>query len=262
MARRALQTALVALLLTGSTGALAAERVKVGPGVVRPLYAPSPEEATVPVAAFRLDRTQVTNAQYLAFVRANPRWQKGQVPRLFADEGYLAHWAGPARLGSRAPANAPVVRVSWFAAKAYCESRGARLPTEAQWELAAQATATQPDGSRDPAFVAEILGWYARPTPAVLPSVGRGQPNYWGAQDLHGLVWEWVLDFANASVSSDSRNGRDGETLSFCGAGSLTASNKDDYAAFMRLAFRSSLQASYTTGNLGFRCAWPAEGAL
>lgn len=261
MRRRALQIALAALLLTGTTGALAAERVKVGPGVLRPLYPASPEEATVAVAAFRLDRTQVTNAQYLAFVRAHPRWQRGEVPGLFADEHYLEHWAGPARLGPRAPASAPVVRVSWFAAKAYCEAQGARLPTEMQWELAAQASATQPDASTDPQFVAEILGWYARPSPDVLPAVGGGKPNYWGAQDLHGLVWEWVLDFANASVSSDSRNGKDGETLSFCGAGALTARNKDDYAAFMRIAFRSSLQASYTTGNLGFRCAWPAEGA-
>jgi sulfatase modifying factor 1 len=41
----------------------------------------------------------------------------------------------------------------------------------------------------------------------------------------------------------------------FCGSGALGASSFDDYAAFMRYAFRSSLKAHYTVPNLGFRCA-------
>jgi formylglycine-generating enzyme required for sulfatase activity len=238
-----------------SASRLQRDLVKVGPGVLRPLYPSSAEEAQVAVAPFLLDRTPVTNAQYLAFVRANPRWQRGAVPRLFVDEGYLALWTGATKLGPRAQPNAPVVHVSWFAAKAYCEAQGARLPTENEWELAAAASETQPDASRDPVFLARILSWYSRPAPAQLPEVGQGTPNYWGAQDLHGLVWEWVVDFGNALVSGDSRESGDPDTMRFCGAGALSAKDKDDYASFMRLAFRSSLQPAYTTPSLGFRCA-------
>jgi len=248
---------------TPSTFAAGLQRdmAKVGPGVLRPLYPSSAEEAQVKVEPFLLDRTPVTNAQYLAFVRAHPRWQRGQVPRLFVDEGYLALWAGPTRPGPRAQANAPVVHVSWFAAKAYCEAQGARLPTENEWELAAAASETQPDASRDAAFLARILSWYSRPTPAQLPEVAQGQPNFWGVQDLHGLVWEWVVDFGNMMVSGDSRESGDPDTMRFCGAGALTAKDRDDYASFMRLAFRSSLQPAYTTPSLGFRCARSAGDA-
>jgi len=224
------------------------------------VYPPSPEETEIAVQPFLLDRTPVTNAQYLAFVRKHPRWQQGQVPRLFVDENYLKLWAGPARLGPQARPDAPVVHVSWFAAKAYCEAQGARLPTESEWELAASASETEPDARKDAAFRARILSWYARPTPAQLPAVAQGKANYWGVHDLHGLVWEWVLDFGNALVSGDSRESGDPDVLRFCGAGALTAGDRDDYASFMRIAFRSSLQPAYTTANLGFRCARSAAG--
>lgn len=45
----------------------------------------------------------------------------------------------------------------------------------------------------------------------------------------------------------------------FCGAGAVTAADKNDYASFMRIAFRSSLKAGYTAGSLGFRCARDVE---
>jgi formylglycine-generating enzyme required for sulfatase activity len=56
-------------------------------------------------------------------------------------------------------------------------------------------------------------------------------------------------------VSSDSRNQGDPDKLKFCGAGALSVSDRDDYAVLMRLAMLSSLEADYTTANLGFRCA-------
>ena len=78
----------------------------------------------------------------------------------------------------------------------------------------------------------------------------------WGVYDMHGLVWEWVEDFNSVFVSGDNR--RDGEDLKnmFCGAGSFSAEDKANYAAFMRYALRSSLKGAYTTENLGFRCAY------
>lgn len=232
---------------------------KVEPGSWRPLYPPTKNEREIPVQGFWLERRPVTNAEFLAFVRREARWQRDRVPRPFADGGYLAHWAGPLEPGPEAALEAPVVHVSWFAAKAYCAALGRRLPRESEWELAAAADETRPDAHEDPVWRRRILDWYARPR-GPLALAGSGPANYWGVRDLHGLVWEWVLDFNSALVAVDGRAGGDGDRLKFCGAGAaLAAGGKDDYASFMRLAFRSSLEGAYTTSTLGFRCAQDLE---
>jgi formylglycine-generating enzyme required for sulfatase activity len=227
--------------------------VRVGPGTYRPLFPASPSETSVRVPAFELDRDPVTNAEFLAFVDANPTWRKGRIARLLADAEYLAHWSNDLVLGE-APPRAPVVRVSWFAARAFCAWRNARLPTEREWELAAAASERRRDGSRDRTWRDRILAWYARPTPDVMPDVGRGRPNAWGVRDMHGLIWEWVDDFNSALVGTDDRD-PDAVRDRFCGAASARSTDAAAYATFMRIAFRSSLEARYTTANLGFRCA-------
>lgn len=235
-------------------GVLAPASVRIGPGTYRPAFPASPAEREVAVPAFRLDRTPVTNRQFHAFVRATPAWRRDRVAALVADKHYLAHWAGPDALGTARP-DAPVVRVSWFAARAYCAWRGGRLPFEREWELAAAADETRRDASDDPTVQARILGWYTQLAPDVLPDVGR-TTNAWGASDLHGLVWEWIEDFSAALVTADSRTpGRD----LFCGGAGATAKDASAYATFMRIAFRSSLQARFTTLALGFRCAYDLE---
>ncbi|HLK92656.1 MAG TPA: formylglycine-generating enzyme family protein [Polyangia bacterium] len=210
-------------------------------------------EPTRDVPAFSLDRTPVTNEAFLAFVGAHPAWRRDRVSRLFADERYLGQWAGPLALGPQAPPRAPVVGVSWFAAGAFCAARGARLPSEAEWELAAAASPKERDGRRDPAWRQTLLDWYARPNPPRLPDVGQGPANAGGIYDMHGLVWEWVSDFgASMLVGADAR---------LCGGGALEAADPLDYPAFLRAAFRSSLEGRTTTVNLGFRCAAGAPGA-
>ncbi|MFO0667249.1 MAG: formylglycine-generating enzyme family protein [Polyangiaceae bacterium] len=228
---------------------------RVGPGVYRPLYATTPAESAVPVAAFFLDTLLVTNRAFSLFLRSNPDWRRGNVPRIFADESYLAAWENDMEPGKSVHPDAPVVRVSWFSAKAYCAWRGARLPTEAEWELAAAASVRHADGSLEPQWRESIAAWYARPSPPTLSPVGRGTPNFWGIHDLNGLVWEWVLDFNSSLVASDAREAGDKDRMRFCGAGALGAKDKTDYVKFMRIAMRSSLRGDFTTANLGFRCA-------
>jgi formylglycine-generating enzyme len=251
--------ALAASVTAGGGDARADRRAAaatVGPGVYRPLFPATPEEAEIAVTAFRLDREPVTNAEFLRFVTAHPRWRRDRVAALTADPDYLGHWQRATAVGDRAPADAPVVRVSWFAARAYCAAAGGRLPDEREWELAAAASATERDASRDPEWTAQILAWYAQPTPDVLPAIG-GAPNAWGVRDLHGLTWEWIEDFAGALVAPDDRD-RGATREMFCGGGAGRATDPTAYAAFLRIAYRSSLQGRYTTPNLGFRCAYDA----
>jgi sulfatase modifying factor 1 len=228
---------------------------RIGPGVYRPLYAASPAESALSVKAFLLDRKLATNAEFLAFVRSSPGWRRDRVKRLFADDGYLAHWGTVDALGKNVRPTSPVTHVSWFAAKAYCSAKGERLPTEREWELAALASESGPDGSNDARWLARILSFYSQPASAQLHDVGVAKPNFWGIYDMHGLVWEWVYDFGASLVAADSREKGDAEQNRFCGASGADSRNPSDYAAFMRVAFRSSLQASFTTARLGFRCA-------
>jgi formylglycine-generating enzyme len=209
----------------------------------------------VRVAPFRLDRTPVTNAQFLAFVRQNPEWRRGQPPAVMVDAGYLKHWQSATQLGLTAESDQPVTEVSWFAARAFCEARGARLPTWYEWEIAAAADESEKDARNRPGWQQRILGWYARPSSHALVRVGTEPPNFYGVHDLHGLVWEWVEDFNALMMSGDSRERGDPDQLKFCGSGAMAFEDPGDYALAMRLALLSSLEAKSTTKNLGFRCA-------
>jgi len=180
------------------------------------------------------------------------------VAALFADRRYLVDWPSPSQPPANAPLDSPVVNVSWFAAKAYCESEGARLPSWLQWEYAAAADETRRDARSDPAWRRRILAWYERPGGAALAPVG-GAPNAYGVRDLHGLVWEWVDDFNALFIAGDSRTQGDPDLLKFCGSGALSIVDRDSYAVLMRIALLSSLNAADTTSNLGFRCARPID---
>jgi len=233
-----------------------AKMVLVGPGIYRPLYPASPAEQSVAVPRFFLDAKPTTNADFLAFVSAHPEWRRDRVKPVFADAAYLSHWQAPDALGPNARPAGPVTHVSWFAAKAYCAARGARLPNEREWELAALASETARDGSANPGFSARILAFYATPALTVaVRDVAAGKPNFYGAYDLHGLVWEWIFDFGASLVTADSRDKGDADRTRFCGTSGAGAQTPNDYAAFMRVAFRSSLEAAFTTSRLGFRCA-------
>jgi formylglycine-generating enzyme required for sulfatase activity len=223
-------------------------------GLYRPLYRVENAPKEVMVRGFWLDIYPVTNADFLEFVRANPRWRRSRVKRMFAEENYLRHWASDLEPGCAVDDNAPVTWVSWFAANAYAAWKGKRLPTVVEWEYAAAASSTRPDGENDPEFSRQLLAWYAAPAPQQLQSVGAGRANYFGVHDLHGLVWEWVADFSSAPATS-SAQGDAAQRDVFCGGAAQGASDVGNYAAFMRFGFRSSLKADYTVHNLGFRCA-------
>lgn len=244
----------VALLAFGTVRGIEPSMAAIPDGIYRPFFRGEKDAKEVPIAAFQLDVRPVTNAEFLTFVRENPKWQRSQVKRLFADDKYLAHWAGDLDLGQAHPEQ-PVTNVSWFAAKAFAVSRGKRLPTTAEWELAAAAGFTVADGAKDAEFQQSVARWYGTPSPAVLPDAGGGRANLFGVRDLHGLVWEWTSDFNSALVTGDARGDTGLERDLFCGAGSLGASDRGNYPAFMRFGFRSSLRAGYTVHNLGFRCA-------
>lgn len=210
--------------------------------------------APAQIAAFQLRIEPVTNAEFLAFVAKHPQWRRDRVPSVLADRQYLSQWESADALGPNALPNQPVTRVSWFAAKAYCESEKARLPTWYEWEYAAAADATRLDARSDPTWRDKVLAWYSRPSNKPLPDIG-GEANAHGVRDINGLVWEWVDDFNALLVSGDGREQDGADKLRFCGAGAANLEQKENYATLMRVAMLSSVKAADTTNNMGFRCA-------
>jgi len=223
-------------------------------GRFEPVLPPAPDLKTAVVAPFTLDVALVSNADFAAFVRKHPEWQRDRVAGLFADEGYLRHWASASDPGA-AIARQPVTQVSWFAASAFCEARGARLPRWYEWEFAAAASATKADARDDPAWRQHILDWYSKSARGTLPATGASPANYFGVRDLHGIVWEWVEDAGSMLVSNDSREQGDPNRNRFCGSGAIDLEQKDNYPMMMRIAMLSSMKASYSSSSMGFRCA-------
>jgi len=245
------------LMMVPFAGAFAGdgEYVRLPGGTFRTALKYEDSKNGVRIAPFELMRLPVTNAQFLAFVQANPQWRRDRVASVFADGHYLEGWPQPTQLTGEVQARQPVTQVSWFAAQAYCEAQQARLPTWSEWEFAAAADETRRDAREDPAWRERILSWYSRPSSKALPRAGLQTPNAYGVQDLHGLVWEWTDDFSSLLVSGDNRNQGDADKSRFCGAGALSMEDTENFAVLMRVAMLSSLEANGTTRNLGFRCA-------
>ena len=258
--RRILLALLIALPLAGlAAGAAGIKYAAIAGGPFRSALKYEDAPGGTRVKPFALMRMPVSNAQFLAFVKRDPHWQRDRVSPVFAEQRYLSHWASPRELGDAARPDQPVTWVSWFAASAYCESIDARLPTWQEWEYVAAADETRRDARNDPAWRERILAWYSRPSSSALPRVGLQAADAYGVQDMHGLVWEWTEDYSALLVDADNRKQGDADTAKFCGAGALSMDDRDNYAVLMRVAMLSSLGGKDATANLGFRCARSAK---
>ena len=194
--------------------------------------------------SFMIDRYEVTNAQYAAFVSATGHRKSGP-PSRYAKN-----------MGKMRGVNQPVVYVSWEDAEAYCRWVGRRLPTEAEWEKAMRGT----DGRLWPWGNVELPGGanWARIDDGfdVTAPVGQFMSDVspYGVMDGAGNVLEWVGDWyqENAYAEAELRNPRSPEHGTFRvlrGAG-YTSSGSD-----LRITSRSKMMADFRDETIGFRCA-------
>jgi formylglycine-generating enzyme required for sulfatase activity len=145
----------------------------------------------VTVAPFCMDKYEVTNEQFQAFLQANPEWELDRIPRKYHNGEYLKDWQGATYPPGQA--KHPVVRVSWYAAMAYARCAGKRLPTEAEWEHAARGGLTGkqfPGGDEDASPDRAKYGG-SEGGPA---AVGQCPANGYRLYDMAGNVWEFCLD--------------------------------------------------------------------
>lgn len=154
---------------------------------------------TVALAAYWLDKYEVTNQQFAQFIEAGGYNQRD----LWTAEGW--HWKtineytqpkfwNDSRWNQ---ADYPVVGVVWFEAAAYCRWVGGRLPTEAEWERAAgwdasmQQKRIYPWGNEwNPAKTNTVESALGMTTPVGQYCPEGASPV--GACDMVGNAWEWV----------------------------------------------------------------------
>ena len=243
--------ALIALLITcGLWSHVEAQtaRVLVPSGS---FHSVMPEVKGEPIAvdSFYLDITAVTNDQFAEFVAENEQWQRDEIPAVFANNDYLEHWQGTSPDYETVGENRPITHVSWFAANAYCQWAGGRLPTLNEWEYSAQLMDFEsPEEASQ--FAAELMRWYSSvdiKNPAEIGSTGIETRH--GVQDQFGLIMEWVQDFKPPVADDLSLD---------CGTvGRMQQlGNAYSYAASIRYITRMSYSPKSATGAMGFRCAY------
>ena len=143
------------------------------------------------VEAFYIDTYEVTNAQYKKFIDDNPHWQKDQILDKYHDGSYLDYWDG-----NNYPTGKddyPVTHVSWYAAMAYAQWTGKRLPTEAEWEKAARGGLVGMKYPWGDAIDASKANYSEGSIGGTTP-VGMYPANDYGLCDMSGNVFEWCLD--------------------------------------------------------------------
>jgi formylglycine-generating enzyme required for sulfatase activity len=155
------------------------------------LFEPAMPRHRVTLKSFYIDRRLVTNAQFKTFAEMNSSWLPQRMHNELHRGNYLRHWKGA--VVPRGLENHPVVNVSWYAAVAYCQWMGKRLPTEAEWEHSARGGSlglfpwgNEPVDERR----ANFSGSGIRTTTAV----GSYSPNGFGLFDMAGNVWEYLSD--------------------------------------------------------------------
>jgi len=185
---------------------------KAGMGLPPRYYAVSP---------FWIDVSEVTKAQYSRFLKETG-YRLPHVAETWAQDGW--NWTGPDP--SPGTEEHPVVMLSWYDAREYCKWAGKRLPTEAQWLLAALGPAEDArrypwgseydgdrlnHGRREPPNFDDSDG-YERTSP--VGSFPKGRSPY-GLVDAFGNAWEYtadrrVDDWADMA-SSHGKNGVDSD---------------------------------------------------
>lgn len=205
------------------------------------------------IAPFSMRAMPVTVRDYIVFLDKHPEWRRDRVSRIYASDDYLASWATALMPGPTFDPQQAITEVSWFAARAYCASEAAHLPSWYQWEFAAMgAHCTDVNGQADQEE--RILQTLLARTGHRPGKVGLNPGNSYGLHDMNTLVWEWVDDYEAMFVNADARDPDQSNLLQLCGGAALAFENHADYPLMMRVAALSAMKPTDASGNIGFRC--------
>lgn len=207
----------------------------------------------VDLPAFWIDRTEVTNGQYIACVEAG-----GCTEPVFGNSALRLNYYGNPDYDSH-----PVVWVRWNQAEEYCRWAGRRLPTESEWEKAARGTdgGLYPWGDEEPTEDHANFDLLGRDTEPVGRFAAGASP--YDALDMAGNVAEWIGSFYTTTYFSHYAHLTATPEAPFRFHGGLHGLRNgawNDNAANIRAASRRfAPNGSYSSNNVGFRCAMTAD---
>jgi formylglycine-generating enzyme required for sulfatase activity len=225
----------------------------------QPGYSPAGSPQTVHVPCFHISRYPITNAQFARFIEAEGYQQS----RWWSDVGWelceLNHWRAPYYWLDTYwnDAELPVVGVTWYEAAAFCrwlsEASGhiISLPTDAQWQHAAQGETTHvyPWGDTwNPDCCNTLESSIGKTTP-VTRYAGIGDSSF-GVTDLIGNVWEWCV--------TEYRTGY--TLLEGTGSRVLHGGSWNDSKSTVHIAYRGCAFPDQTNNTFGFRVVWQSPG--
>ena len=225
---------------------------------------------------FHLSAHAITNARYEQFVRATGHRPPGvhELPLIAALGGrdgerafrqMAADYVWVDGTPQRHRVEHPVTLVSWSDAIAFCQwvaqatGQPVRLPSEAEWEHAARGGdphAVYPNGAQIDTSRANYLDDATLKRANGTRRVGSYAPNPFGLFDMAGNVWEWVVDWYDASyyAAPPVRNPRgptDGRFRILRGGGWAVAD-----AGVLRCSHRHPVPVDTYSYSIGFRIAY------
>jgi len=197
------------------------------------------------VETFYIDKYEVTNEMYGACVSEG----ECKMPEGLGSATRNSYFSKPAF------ANYPVLYLNWKMAKTYCEWRGARLPTEAEWEKAARGAEDErayPWGDEFNCSLANHSGCVGDTAP--VNQYGGGQSPY-GVYGMSGNVWEWTSSLSSFYPYSptDGREDPDarGDRIARGGSWHIFGGTGGN----IRIDMRFKLDPTYYGAYVGVRCA-------
>ncbi len=208
---------------------------------------------TVILDGFWIDQTEVTNAQFAAFL--NDQGNQFEEGITWLEIEQMENAQIEIKNGTFQPetgkADHPVVEISWYGADAYCQWVGGRLPTEAEWEYAARGPENRvfPWGNDPPTCkLSQFSGCGDYSVP--VGSLSDDGASWVGAKDMAGNVWEWVADWYGEYPTEPQTNptGPESGDNQVARGGSFMSTPET-----LHTAYRFSRGGNQPA--LGFRCA-------
>jgi iron(II)-dependent oxidoreductase len=213
-------------------------------------------EHIVTLAAFEIDRLQVTNAEFAIFLERHGTTNKnGQRYFDWDDSDARIHRVEGVWRADKGFLNHPVVEASWAGALAYCQSLGKRLPNEAEWEKAARGTDARRYPWGDAMPTAELARFASNWNETVAVTTHAAHPSPYGVIGMAGNAWHWVSSAYRPYPYRDD-DGR--EDIAPGPVRATRGGGHDSSAEALRTTERGrTLSRAPVAGhhNIGFRCA-------
>ena len=215
---------------------------------------------TVYLDDFYIDKYEVTNLQYAAFLNSYGRHvdDSGNLLLDIDDTDCLIEQSGGSYVARSGYEDHPVIELGWYGARVYAEFYGKRLPTEAEWEKAARGGLTgkkYPWGdsiSHDDANYSGTGGKDRWPGTSPVGSFGA---NSYGLYDMAGNAWEWCSDwYASGYYPNSPRTNPTGPSSGYYRV-LRGGSWYDDNESNLRCASRYALGPTRVNRHVGFRFA-------